>query len=345
MLRFRRKTFRKGAVVYRGDRDPLRAHVNPHLIPRGIVFYAMSREVAAAYGHVNVFETTAPLSLFEMSVGNLKRLLAAFRGDDALARAVAAVTGVGLKVDQKFRSLRFRPAAMRLAEKMCNVPHLVPAKYKDLLRETCATVNSIARKRTDALEMLTTGYLSAQNQNQQVYAAKRLALELQRVLTSGKHGRWDGWYFDKSHTRAGTGLPFIEQVMLWNADSKIRLQEQQEISGSFWTGKAKKKTLAKAVKSTQPAKKPAAKALKSTQPPAAKALQSTQPAKKPAAKGKPGAFVDGEFCRRDPRAVVEKCVGGRAYCDKGLGCWMPLRGSASCKPAVGPQPPRPRKRC
>jgi hypothetical protein len=323
-LRFRRKTFRKGAVVYRGDRDPLRAHVNPHLIPRGIVFYAMSREVAAAYGHVNVFETTAPLSLLEMSVGNLKRLLAAFRGDDALARAVAAVTGVGLKVDQKFRSLRFRPAAMRLAEKMCNVPHLVPAKYQDLLRETCATVNSIARKRTDALEMLTTGYLSAQNQDQQVYAAKRLALELQRVLSSGKHGRWDGWYFDKSHTRAGTGLPFIEQVMLWNADSKIRLQEQQEISGSFWTGKAKKKNPAKALKSTQPAK----------------ALKSTQPAK-----AKPGAFVDGEFCRRDPRAVVEKCVGGRAYCDKGLGCWKPLRGPASCKPAVGPQPPRPRKRC
>jgi hypothetical protein len=70
----------------------------------------------------------------------------------------------------------------------------------------------------------TSNYLSKENKTKDVYAAKRLAIEMKRVL---RDLGYDGWVYESNAAvRASTpislrrAVPFHEEVMLWN-NSKV----------------------------------------------------------------------------------------------------------------------------
>jgi hypothetical protein len=135
--------------------------------------------------------------LFVMTASNLAKLVRDNPEDAALARAVRGVTGVtaaGPIHGEKFRNWNAENRAVSRT----------PAP-------------NIRRLSPNALHVHTGGYLSLNNRKTDVYASKRLALEMHRVL--GPLG-YDGWTYHDGHFRY-SGNAFHSEVMLWDAPSKV----------------------------------------------------------------------------------------------------------------------------
>lgn len=164
-------------------------------LPADVAFFAVEESMAELYGRVYVFEPLAPIKLFVMNLANLTKILRDNPDDVALARAVRGVTGAGTKESW--------------------------ARYRNWNSNDTAEVpfRTIGWTSPDVLHVYTNGFLSPSNRNAEIYASKRLALELRRLLQPLGYG---GWTYFKGHYRH-TGTPFHGEVMLWAAPSRVRL--------------------------------------------------------------------------------------------------------------------------
>jgi hypothetical protein len=195
--------------LYRGS-----GHLSPRL-PADVAFFALHPDVAENYAHahrnflrknvvhqprVQVFKLSLIFphaKLFVMTVPNLAKLVRDNPENAALARAVRGVTGVtaaGPIHGEKFRNWN--------------------ADNEAVLRTPAPNIRWLS---PNALHVHTGGWLSPNNQKGDVYASKRLALEMRRVL--GPLG-YDGWTYHDGHFRY-TGKAFHSEVMLWDAPSKV----------------------------------------------------------------------------------------------------------------------------
>jgi len=195
--------------LYRGG-----GHLSPRL-PADVAFFALQPDVAETYAHahrdvarknvvdqprVQVFKLSLMFphaKLFVMTVSNLAKLVRDNPENAALARAVRGVTGVtaaGPIHGEKFRNWN--------------------ADDEAVLRTPAPNIRWLSR---NTLHVHTSGWLSPNNQKANVYASKRLALEMRRVL--GPLG-YDGWTYYLGHYRHD-GHRFHSEVALWDAPSKV----------------------------------------------------------------------------------------------------------------------------
>jgi hypothetical protein len=163
-------------------------------LPADVAFFAVEESMAEMYGRVHMFVPLAPIKLFVMNLANLTKILRDNPDDVGLARAIRGVTGAGTKEPwARYRNWNANDAAM------------VP------LRTTGWTS-------PDVLHVYTNGFISPSNRNAEIYASKRLALELRRLLEPLGYA---GWTYFKGHYRH-TGTLFHGEVMLWAAPSRVR---------------------------------------------------------------------------------------------------------------------------
>jgi len=216
--------------------------------PGDIGFYAVDKNTRRNYVKIGLprrvdFETKERLRLFVMNRGNLSRLVGIHKDDNALVKAVENVTAVGLSMGGKYD--RYRGGVIQRmynfvlsVKKTRNTFNALPDFIRTLLPSdpyslaalaVVATTASIVASRprvgsnTTVLHVNTSGYLSKENKRNDVYASKRLAKELQRIL---KPLGYDGWVYEpKAAIRAAPyykkffpsrDIPFHQEVMLWN---------------------------------------------------------------------------------------------------------------------------------
>lgn len=271
---------RKGKKLYRGG-----AVFSAGTVPSDIAFFALTRSTAAVYAGVHAlrggivpkvgaFEPMRTLRLFVMTPSNLLALAAANLEDGKLLHAIRNVTGVGLetgnayyRVDAPSMTPMLKAKIAQCVGRACQaavmrqfshglgldlptalsmlatiapvVPEVVLAKMYP--------ANS-AKSSNKRLQVNTSGFLTAENKKANIYASKRLALEMKRVL---EPMGFDGWVYRSGAIRATknarrsvpamvrlvaqsqtltstlanmaemTTSSFHEEVMVWDAPHKL----------------------------------------------------------------------------------------------------------------------------
>lgn len=270
---YKSENFPAGTKVFRGST------FRENRIPEDIGFFAVDRFTAMTYATAKAMTLTptrtstlaafSNLRLFVMTPDNLGALAAAHADDKALVSAIRNVTGVGLQRWQKYERAndgrgKIAKTIGRCAAAMCfwgatggGFADVSPMALSGLAMAVGAAVlapKNAPRKtsnRSDKLQVHTEGYLTAANKQTGVYASKRLALEMKRIL---KPMGFDGWvYKAKGAVRAvsepiGTASSLVqfaihpsmikvlsagpaayhliskgfhEEIMLWNSQTKL----------------------------------------------------------------------------------------------------------------------------
>ena len=138
------------------------------------------------------FLTRKPLHLFKMNAFNLGKLYK--EGDNLTKQAVAGVTGYGIAPGQAYD------------------------RYREYGKPR------IRRYDWPRIEIYTEGYLSAENGRQAIYAAKRLALQMQSMLSGLGFDGWIGLGNIRASVAGALGVHrFHEEVLLWDAFSQSKI--------------------------------------------------------------------------------------------------------------------------
>jgi hypothetical protein len=241
---YQSETLKAGTPLFRGHALSNRG------APEDVGFFYFDNKAAGIYALTHLrsnlpasskFVTTRPLKLFVMNKRNLELLVSANPKAANLQRAVAAVTGLGMRPMNLYDKHRVQKedrewSIVRCAASVCAIFGTY-ASYGAALAAVLGTgatgiyatgLHKPRRSRAEGMEIHDTGYLSQANAASKTIASKRLALEAQSVLS--RQG-FEGWVYADTQPRAralidprgrlGIGK-FQKEVMLWNPNLKLR---------------------------------------------------------------------------------------------------------------------------